>query len=145
VAKWFERNFNYDNNRLKYAVEMARIGKPLEVYPPWQTFKTHWAVCFDAAVLAKHSLNRINPSYRAEVIHLHPGSIPTHYVCGFYVGGKLYIMDYGVPVDFLQRGVWGPFHNLDEYVNTVYLKKSRHKSLKEWYFGWPKARSGTKW
>lgn len=144
VAKWMKNNFLYETPKLKDCLSRSK-GGPCKVYPPEITFKKKGGVCSDAAVFAKHSLNRINPDYKAEIVHLYPGTQPDHYVTGFYVNGKLYILDYGVGIGMPQAGTWGPFENLDEYVNKVYLRWSRHRSLKWYRFGWPSWRADTKW
>jgi len=144
VDKWMAKNFLYDFNRLKEAMSRKKDNL-LEVNPPEISFKLRRGVCFDAAVFAKHSLNRINPDYKAEIVHLYPGYFPDHYVCGFFVEGKLYIMDRGTGYRNVE-GTYGPFQSLDEYVNKIYLRyHPKHRKLKWARFGWPPWRSNEKW
>jgi hypothetical protein len=143
VAKWMKKNFLYDNSKLKDC--LGRKGTLCEVYSPEITFNKKSGVCFDAAVFAKWSLNRINPDYKAELINLYPGTYPDHYVTGFYVDGKLFVLDYGLPFGRNQSGTWGPFENLDNYVKDVYFRWSGHRQLKKYCFGWPTHRSSEPW
>lgn len=83
-------------------------------------------------------MNRINPDYKAEIVHLFPGPLPAidHYVCDFYVQEKLYIMDYGI-TERRTEGTHGPFKDMDDYVHNFYLKNhSKHNSLRWYKFSW---------
>jgi hypothetical protein len=144
VVKWMDNHFSY--NMLKnYDCFSRDDGTLCEATSPQMTFQKKSGVCFDAAIFAKVSLNRINPDYRAEIVFILPQDITgTHYVTGFYMGGKLFILDYGVPFHAKQRGTWGPFKNLDEYIQ-VYLTKTTRGNIKTYHFGWPNYRKFEVW
>jgi hypothetical protein len=114
VAKWMSNNFRYDFKRLE-----ATTWRGPSVVPPrsaGETFKIKSGVCYDAAVFARDTLNRINPSYKAKVLFLEcrPG-YPNHYVCVFHMNGKFYVIDYGHVVSNVM-GVHGPYDSIKEYV-----------------------------
>jgi hypothetical protein len=146
VAKWQERYLLYDLTRLKDSMHHARNRQEkLKANSPEVTFNLKRGVCMDAAVFSKVSLNRINADYKAEIIYLLPERIPDHYVCGFYINGKLYIMDYGTTYRNTM-GTHGPFESLDEYVHGFYLRyHPKHRTLKRYHFGWPPWRSFEPW
>jgi len=148
VAKWQERYLVYDIQKLKETVYKAETKQPqTPTNSHEETFKLKRGVCRDAAVFSKVSLNRINPEYKAEIVHLYPGPLPLidHYVCAFYVDGKLFIMDYGT-TSRSTMGTHGPFKDLEDYVNNFYLRyHPKHRSLKWYRFGWPPWRSFEPW
>lgn len=148
VARWQEKYLVYDKERLQESLSRTKANLPrLPAQSPEVTFKRKRGVCMDAAVFTKISLNKINPEYKAEIVHLFPGPLPLidHYVCAFYVQDKLYIMDYGT-IYHQTKGTHGPFQNLDEYVHNFYLKyHPKHKFLKWYRFGWPPWRSFEPW
>lgn len=82
VARWMDRHFSYDMRRFR-EVE----GRGPYVFPPRtpeETFRLKSGVCYDAAVFAKVTVNRIDPSYEAKVVFIenHPYEV-NHYVCSF--------------------------------------------------------------
>jgi hypothetical protein len=122
VALWLNQNFFYDREAIQVTKE---------------TFRRKTGVSLEAALFAKHSLNKINPDYHADIISLYAGKQSVHFVCGFYVGGKLYVMDYGTPYEKLM-GTNGPFSDLDEYVKKFYLKNHpKLRRLQSYAFGQP--------
>ena len=148
VAKWQERYFVYDTERLKDNMHRSITKQPkVPTRSPEETYRLKRGVCMDAAVFSKVSLNRITPDYNAKIVHLFPGPPPLvdHYVCAFYVDGKLFIMDYGT-TSRSTMGTHGPFKDLDDYVNNFYLRYHRqHRTLKWYRFGWPPWRSFEPW
>lgn len=148
VAKWQEKYLIYDKERLQESLSRSKANLPrLRAQSPEDTFRIKRGICMDAAVFTKVSLNRINPEYKAEIVHLFPGPLPLidHYVCAFYVNGKLFIMDYGTTYRQTE-GTHGPFKDLDDYVHSFYLKyHPKHKSFKWYKFGWPPWRSFEPW
>jgi len=139
VAKWQDRYLIYDTERLKDNIHRAMTKQPrTPTRSPEETFCLKRGVCSDAAVFSKVSLNRIN---------LYPGPLPLidHYVCAFYVEGKLYIMDYGTTSQST-LGTHGPFKDLDDYVRNFYLRyHPTHRTLRWYRFGWPPWRSFEPW
>ena len=81
---------------------------------PEETFKLKSGIYIDAAIFAKATFNRIDPSYQAKVVVLLIPGGANHYVCSFKKEGKLYIMDYGTPYPSI-TGVHGPFSSLEGY------------------------------
>ena len=138
VAEWLNENFHYDQDGIRERVNPGRDSrKILKVKETEETFRSKTGLSPEAAVFTKHTLNRINRDYRAEIIYLLPDKSSAHYVCGFYLGGKLFIMDYGSPYENM-IGTHGPFENLDEYVQKFYLKyHPLHPRLQSYNFGWP--------
>ena len=89
VAEWQEHYLLHDLNRLKDSMNRPQTKhERLKANSPEVTFKLQRAVCMDAAVFSKVSLNRLNADYRAEIIYLLPERIPDHYVCGFYINAN---------------------------------------------------------
>jgi hypothetical protein len=119
VANWLNENFYCDG-------EDARGQNPGKMKSPparsaEEVFRRKTGISLDAAQFAKDSLNRINPEYRAEVFHLGGEKSRGQYVCGFHVGGRLFVMDYANPREKIM-GTHGPFRNLGEYVDKFYPK-----------------------
>jgi len=99
--------------RFREAEERGPLYVPARA--PEETFRLKSGVCYDAALFAKETLNRIDPSYEARIVFLQirPYGV-NHYVCSFRKDGKLYIIDYGTPNRNLV-GVHGPYNSLEEY------------------------------
>jgi hypothetical protein len=137
VAEWLNENFLYDQNGIGKEANPARNNRKfLKVKETEETFRCKTGMSAEAALFTKHALNRINLDYRAEIIHLLPEKSSVHYVCGFHLGGKLFIMDYGSPYENM-IGTHGPYENLDEYVQKFYLKYHPfHPRLQSYNFGW---------
>ena len=134
VAHWLSENSFSDREGSDQGLAGQKF---ISVKNSKETFRSKTGLSLEAAVFAKHTLNRINPDYRAEIIYLFSGRFPVHYVCGFYLGGKLFIMDYGNPNEKMM-GTHGPYENLDEYVRKFYLKGHSHlRKLQSYDFGWP--------
>ena len=79
VAKWMSRHFSYDMKKFKAEYS---YDNPMLIRTPKETFELKSGVCFDAARFAKETLNRIDPSYEAEIVFIHR-EILDHYVCSF--------------------------------------------------------------
>ena len=92
-----------------------------------ETFRYRTGGSLEASLFARETLNRINPDYRAEIIHLSLERSPVHYLCGFYVGERLFVMDYGNPRENL-IGTFGPFEDLNDYLQKFWLKRQRPPS-----------------
>ncbi len=110
LVKWMERDFSFDMERYK------KFEGTLP-YPrtPEQTLQLKSGIYIDVAEFSKKTLNRINPSYKAQivVIIVRP-NVFNHYVCSFKKDGKLFIMDYGTPYREI-TGFHGPYNSLEEY------------------------------
>lgn len=109
-ARWMEKEFTLDLDRFK-----RYEGKFPPPRTPEETFDLRSGIYVDATVLAKETLNRINPSYKARivVIIMRPYGY-NHYVCSFRDGGKIWIMDYGTPYREV-TGLFGSYNSLEEY------------------------------
>jgi hypothetical protein len=118
LVKWMEKDFSFDGERFR---KFERQLPPPRT--PEETFRVRSGIYIDAAIFARESLKRINPSYKAQmvVIIMRPYGY-NHYVCSFMKDGKIFIMDYGTPYAAL-TGVHGPFNSLDEY-KRFYQKNS---------------------
>jgi len=134
VATWMSRHFSYDMKKFKTEYS---YDNPKPVRTPKETFELKSGVCFDAARFTKETLNRIDPSYEAEIVFIHRENID-HFVCSFKKDGKLYIMDYGASYRSL-IGVHGPYNSLEDY--KKFLERNGPPELKilSVTFGWPKS------
>ena len=110
LVKWMEKDFSFDRERYKKFEGTLPIPRT-----PEETLQLKSGIYIDAAMFLKESLNRINPSYKAQivVITVRP-NVFNHYVCSFKKEGKLFIMDYGTPYKEV-TGFHGPYHSLEEY------------------------------
>jgi len=117
LVRWMEKEFSLDLDRFK-----RYEGKFPPPRTPEETFHLRSGIYVDATVLAKETLNRINPSYKAKivVIIMRPYGY-NHYVCSFRDGGKIWIMDYGTPYREV-TGLLGPYNSLQEY--RVFYEKN---------------------
>jgi hypothetical protein len=110
LVKWMERDFSFDMERYKKFEGTLPIPRT-----PEETLYLKSGIYIDAANFLKKSLNRINPSYKAQivVIIVRP-NVFNHYVCSFKKDEKVFIMDYGTPHKEV-TGFHGPYHSLEEY------------------------------
>jgi len=122
LANWFEKDFSLDVNRFK---QFEQTLPPPRT--PEETYRLKSGIYIDAATFTKETLNRIDPSYKAQivVIIMRPYGY-NHYVCSFKKDGKIFIMDYGSPNKKI-TGVHGPFNSLEEY--KVFFEKN-HPTIK---------------
>jgi hypothetical protein len=110
LVKWMENDFSFDKERYEKFERTLPVPRT-----PEKTFQLKSGIYIDAAMFIKESLNRINPSYNAQIVILiiRPYGF-NHYVCSFKMDGKLFIMDYGTPYKEV-TGVHGPYSSLEEY------------------------------
>jgi hypothetical protein len=110
LVRWMEKEFSLDRERFKRFEGKFPPPRPAE-----ETFKLRSGIYVDAAIFAKETLNRVDPTYGAKivVIIMRPYGY-NHYVCSFMKGGMLFMMDYGTPYREV-TGVHGPYHSLEEY------------------------------
>jgi len=103
---WMKKNWSYDKYGYKYFLSIIRSGKAVEVMFPSETFKEKKGLCFGSSAFAKHSLNKINPNHKAEIILLYAPKTEAggHFVVGFYLNNNLWVMDYPIHFDKLTRG-----------------------------------------
>jgi len=121
LERWMDKDFAFDTERFKRfegTMPPPRSSK--------ETFKLKSGIYIDAAIFAKETLNRIDPSYQAQIVVLFIGRGVNHYVCSFKKGGSIFIMDYGTPYRTMV-GVCGPFNSLEEY--KVFFEKN-HPTIK---------------
>jgi hypothetical protein len=110
LVKWMERDFSFDMERYKRFEGTLPIPRT-----PEETLYLKSGIYIDAANFLKKTLNRINPSYKAQivVIIVRP-NVFNRYVCSFKKDGKIFIMDYGTPYKEV-TGFHGPYKSLEEY------------------------------
>ncbi len=110
LVKWMENDFSFDKERYEKFVGTLPVPRT-----PVETFQLKSGIYIDAATFLKETLNRINPSYKAQIVILiirrHGFN---HYACSFRKDGKIFIMDYGTPYKEI-TGVHGPYHSIEEY------------------------------
>jgi hypothetical protein len=109
LERWMAKDFSLDTERFK-----RFEGTLPPPRTPEETFKLKSGIYVDAAIFAKATLNRIDPSYQAKIVVLLIPGGANHYACSFKKEGKLFIMDYGTPYRSIV-GVHGPFNSLEEY------------------------------
>lgn len=122
LVEWMENTFSIDMERFERRSAIPRTPK--------ETFRLKSGIDFNAAMFLKETLNRINPSYQAQivVVIIRP-NVFNRYVCSFKKDGKLFIMDYGTPYKEV-TGVHGPYDSLEEY-KEFYEKHNPTKRLIE--------------
>jgi len=110
VVKWMENDFSFDKERYEKFERTLPIPRT-----PQETFQLKSGIYIDAAMFSKEALNRINPSYKAQIVILisQPYGF-NHYVCSFRKDGKLFIIDYGTPYKEV-TGIHGPYSSPEEY------------------------------
>lgn len=123
VGQWLEDNFTFDKKRQKLIQKRLRNQGPqgLLVRNPETLFHDKKGYCADAAHFALDALNRINPEHNARWVFIMNGAGKTnHWVTGFTVNGKLYVMDYGAGQHWQPMlGIHGPYASLDEYADFL--------------------------
>jgi hypothetical protein len=110
LVKWMENDFSFDKER--YETFKGTLPVPRS---PQETFQLKSGIYIDAAMFSKETLNRVNPSYQAQIVILIMRRYGfNHYACSFRKEGKLFIMDYGTPYREI-TGIHGPYRSLEEY------------------------------
>lgn len=141
VRNWMAKFYVYDIPKiLKYEGKYIHGGPAVHpVKTPEESYDEKTGMCFDAANFAMDALNRIDPSYEAEVVHIEnrPYFKPNHIVCSFKMVEQLYIIDYGVPRKTGRRGVFGPFDSLAEYKEFYIQQHPKVTRVNSISFGWP--------
>ncbi len=132
VANYMNSNFQFDKSRQvefkqdlrqykqetddMYSFTVSELSKK-----PIETYNNGSGFCGDAETLIKDALNKINPNYQAKTIFIENEASSTHHwVTGFYVKDKLYIMDYGASSHWNEMiGTHGPYNSIDDYGNFL--------------------------
>jgi hypothetical protein len=123
VASWMKANFYYDMDRNRMI-----LGTKPQPRTPDQTFKLKSGVCYDAAVFARDTLNRIDPKYDAKIVFIKNSfGPPNHWATTFTMDGKLYIMDYGASSSWgKMNGIHGPYdslHGYEEFLSSLTIPR----------------------
>jgi hypothetical protein len=83
LVKWMENDFSFDKERYEKFVGTLPVPRT-----PQETFQLRSGIYIDAATFLKETLNRINPSYKGQIVILiirrHGFN---HYACSFSKGG----------------------------------------------------------
>ena len=112
LVKWMENDFSFDKERYEKFKGTLPVPRTSE-----ETFQLKSGIYIDAAMFSKETLNRMNPSYQAQIVILIMRRYGfNHYACSFRKDGKLFVMDYGTPYKEI-TGVHGPYRSLEEYKN----------------------------
>lgn len=133
VGQWLEKNFRFDTGRQKtFQGRLKSEGPSAHRYQnPSKLFETKSGYCVDAANFAHVSLGKISPEYAPRWIFIKnalPGK-SSHWVTGYTVGGKLYVMDYGAGHGWgALNGIHGPYNSLDDY--AAFVSKLNLKGFK---------------
>ena len=110
LVKWMENDFSFDRER--YEKYKGTLPVPRT---PEETFQLKSGIYIDAAMFSREVLNRMNPSYQAQIVILIMRRYGfNHYACSFRKDSKLFMMDYGTPYKEI-TGVHGPYRSLEEY------------------------------
>jgi len=142
VAVWLNHHFRYEKDRNGNGQPFSRGHKKRSgIQKLEEIFRSRCGGTLDASLFARETLNRINPDYRAEIIYLSLDRSEANYLCGFFLGEKLFIMDYGNLYENM-IGTHGPFKNLDHYIHLFYFRRHPHqKKPLVYHFGFPSAPS----
>ena len=123
VEQWLKDNFTFDKGRQKIIQKRLRAQGPtgLLVRNPETLFNDAKGYCGDAAYFALDALNRISPEHNARWVFIKNGSGKTnHWVTGFTVKGKLYVIDYGTGKHWqAMSGIHGPYDSLTAYADFL--------------------------
>lgn len=123
VAKWLKSNFVFDKSRQGQVIRQLKETGPENVLTrkPETLFENRSGYCRDAAGFARDALNRIDVEHEARYIFIkNKYGQPNHWVTGFRVDNKLYVMDYGAGAHWrVMQGVHGPYESLDDYRNFL--------------------------
>jgi hypothetical protein len=123
VAGWLKTNFVFDQNRQAEVQRQLKDTGPEHVLTrkPATLFESHNGYCRDSAGFAKDALNKIDPAHNARYIFIkNKFGAPNHWVTGYTVDGKLYVMDFGAGQHWAAlEGVHGPYDSLDDYKNFL--------------------------
>ena len=133
VANYMQSNFRFDASRQhefrkefnKYKNQNSDNLYDFTIselsLKPNETYNRGGGFCGDAETLVKDALNKINPKYDAKTIFIgNQYGPPHHWVTGFYVNDKLYIMDYGAGQKWSEMiGTHGPYNSIDDYGNFL--------------------------
>lgn len=141
VATYMQSNFRFDQNRqMEFKKDLRKYKQETDdMYSftvselskqPIETYNSGSGFCGDSETLIKDALNKINPEYKAKTIFIeNDASLTHHWVTGFYVKGKLYIMDFGASSHWNEMiGTHGPYDSLDDYGD--FLKSINAKNFK---------------
>lgn len=119
VADWLDDNFRFDKVRQKVIQKRLRSQGPdgLLIRNPATLYDDKKGYCADSAYFALDALARIDPAYNPRWVFVENAmGKPHHWVTGFTVDGKIYIMDYGTGDKWRpMMGVHGPYDSLDGY------------------------------
>lgn len=128
VANYMQSNFRFDRNRqLEFKKDLRKYKQKTDnMYDftvselskkPIETYNSGSGFCGDSVVFINDALNKVNPNYKAKTIFIENGASPIHHwVTGFYVKDKLYIMDYGAGSKWSAMiGTHGPYNSIDDY------------------------------
>jgi len=130
VADWLDRHFVFDTARLDENQNQVRSNGPtaLKARAPGALYETSHGYCVDAATFTVDALNKINLAYKADTIFIKNGGGKTqHWVAGFWLDGKIMIIDYGPGPDWLPiRGIHGPYDSLDQYKDYLNGRGLKH-------------------
>ena len=120
VSRWLKENFEFSKSRQKVIQKRLKAQGPsgLLIREPGTLFSTKSGYCADSANFALDALNRISPDHNPRWVFVDNAvkGKANHWVTGFNVDGKLYIMDYGAGHNWgKMNGVHGPYDSLDDY------------------------------
>lgn len=119
VAKWLKSNFVFDKARQAQVQLQLKETGPENVLTrkPETLFENRNGYCRDSAGFAKDALNKINPEHQARYVFIkNKYGPPNHWVTGFTVDSKIYVIDYGAGKHWwAMEGVHGPYESLDDY------------------------------
>jgi hypothetical protein len=123
VSKWLQSNFVFDKDRQAQVQQQLKATGLENVLTrkAENLFENHNGYCRDSASFAKDALNKINADYRARYIFIkNKYGPPNHWVTGYEVNSKLYVMDFGAGHAWSAlEGVHGPYDSLDDYKNYL--------------------------
>ncbi len=143
VGAWLDDHFKFSNSRQKSIQNRLKKQGPsgLLIRSPKSLFNLKSGYCADAANFARDALERISPEYNPQWVFVENAVIgrANHWVTGFTVDGKLYIMDFGAGHNWkTMNGIHGPYDSLDDYKSFLAsLNMSGFKVADVWWRDMP--------
>ncbi|MFC1673608.1 transglutaminase-like domain-containing protein [Pseudomonadota bacterium] len=123
VGEWLRKNFEFDRGRMGTIQKRLKSQGPsgLLIRSPEALYSNSEGYCADAANFALNALNKIDPEHNARWVFIKNGAGKiNHWVTGYTVKGKLFIMDYGAGSHWKAMiGIHGPYNSLDDYANFL--------------------------
>ena len=130
VGAWLDDNFIFSKSRQNTIRKRLKNQGPsgLLIRNPETLFKDKVGYCADSAYFALDALRRISPEYNPRWVFVENSvkGKANHWVTGYTVEDKLYIIDYGAGHSWdAMNGIHGPYDSLEDYKEFLASLKIR--------------------